>query len=213
MLKVSGAFRIISIAKCRQGCIPYKAALVFQSCKFTTQNKTNSFKLLKEKVDLQSQESKLNCESKNAEINLLKEKVDLQSQESKLNCERLNEKLERATRYKMYYRQLSTILPLIEKHEMNFGAKLANENVSRFDKWNEYLSMNENFKPFQDRGFKTAIEVSCQVDAIYNSHLATIHSIECIEGFTIEAAGMLNSEELKVVQVIVNQSGGPDGRI
>ena len=66
-------------------------------------------------------------------------------------------------------------------------------------------SRNENFKPFEKEGF-TVEQVSTQVDMIFKSHSADIHSIKAVEGLILKAKGKLSEDQVKIVKVIIDAS-------
>ena len=48
--------------------------------------------------------------------------------------------------------------------------------------------------------------MSNSVDAIYSSHSAAIHSIKIVEGFALETRGLLNEDQLKIMEIIIENS-------
>ena len=122
----------------------------------------------------------------------------------------ISKELDETTLYKLHLQQLLTVRTLIEKYEDSFGEKLKKKNISRLDKWKEFLSSSdERFKPFLDSGLE--LEVVCkEIDFIYNNHSALIHSTKVLDTFNLEARGLLSANQLRIVYLIIKDSPWKD---
>ena len=170
-----------------------------QSLKDLQQQKEKEVEWLKERVfELQQQKEK--------EVQLLR---DLQ-QEKEKEVEWLKEQKDSETAYKLHYMQLLSVRGLIEEYEKNFGESLRKKRTSRFEKWKTYLeSGKEKFRPFEEAGF-TVDQVCHHVDTIYNSHSADVHSLKLVEGLVLKVKGKLTLDQMKVVQIINEESRWKD---
>lgn len=95
---------------------------------------------------------------------------------------------------------------VIENFESRFGQKLKKKNISRIDKWIEYLNgSEEHFKNFKEAGFSIE-KVSSTVDVIFNRHSTDIHSIRLVEGLALKLGGQFASDEVKIIEILVQMS-------
>ena len=78
------------------------------------------------------------------------------------------------------------------------------------DKWKEYLTHSEErYKPFKEAGFK--IETVCNaVDSVFKRHSADIHTVKGVKGLVLETRGLLTAEELKLINILVQNSPWKD---
>ena len=143
---------------------------------------------------------------KDSQIQLQQKDIEFKDEKIK----NISKELDETTLYKLHLQQLLTVRTLIEKYEDSFGEKLKKKNISRLDKWKEFLSSSdERFKPFLDSGLE--LEVVCkEIDFIYNNHSALIHSTKVLDTFNLEARGLLSANQLRIVYLIIKDSPWKD---
>lgn len=108
----------------------------------------------------------------------------------------------------MHFRKLLTVRSVIENYEKSFGHKLQKKNISRLEKWKEYLTTHdEKFKPFKALGY-TIEQISSHVEDIFNQHSANIHSVMDVNGklVVLKVQGILSDEQVILVNVMIQHS-------
>ena len=146
-------------------------------------------------------------------ILLLDEKILLRDEKilrKEDKIEQLTKEKEKETVFKLHYQHLLTVRSVIENFEKSFGEKLQKKNISRIDKWKEFLgSSEEQFKPFRDAGL-TIEKVSSTIDVIFKRYCTDIHTVHAVEGLEILVRGILTTEQVKIVEIIIQNSPWKD---
>ena len=107
--------------------------------------------------------------------------------------------------YKLHYQQLLSVRSIIENYEKSFDEELQKKNISRLEKWKEFLGSEKAFKPFKEENLSVA-EVSAMIVDIYKRHSAKIHSVELVEGLLLDTRGLLEPNELTVMKILIENS-------